>query len=763
MDFQDEQEAIAEAIRLSLLEAETNGNGSQEQITPTIGRSRTNSNTGSPSRQRRRPPQPQPYTPPAVNRGGSIIDLTDDLESDHEDLNWARLAPRDQPQPQRAGPSQPALILDDDDEDDEDDDIDYLQQQQEEEDEDLKKALAISLEYAQTMEASVPAKASSSKPPETSTSTLDQTPALTASSSLNSILGISRAEMERQRQERLQKRGSSDSVSATSTSSLTENKKDIHHSVDILEPPRKVPKTVMYSRDRDVSPIIAVSPPAVSSSFASKAASPGLGPGSTLASAASSSSSSTHPKPMSPSSLPSSQGTGKFANFVEAVKEFSKQATSRTKQISASPSKITASNISAPLSYTVSRRAPTTPASPPTPTSASSSSSSSSTPSSSSTTSSTTSYPLRYRRATFFNTLIKGKKQDQHSIQFGDLVDTNHITKAVLTTFQLDPNWLEKYLPPRISQCRFVHWYKEHREQPGFHRVSQNVVEVHPPLNGMGTFHPKLMLLFYKGFCRVVVSSANLVDYDWEKLVNTVFVQDFPINPAGPVDDPEKLGEFGCDLHNYLKVMTAPDQVLRVLLSIDFSSAKTSSLGKLTLPFLTDLDRASKGLEPRVRSRTDVQERRPSIKVIFPTERSVRASKLGEMGAGTICFQQQYWTEPSYPRSVMHDFECVGEMRGSLMHTKAFNKKTIPPPTTTTTKGGKKGAVFIQPKPINDLQISMRNWELGILYPIETEEELESYYGTNNGNTDQSFFGPMPVPYKRPIRPYVAEDTPWFR
>lgn len=60
----------------------------------------------------------------------------------------------------------------------------------------------------------------------------------------------------------------------------------------------------------------------------------------------------------------------------------------------------------------------------------------------------------------------------------------------------------------------------------------------------------------------------------------------------------------------------------------------------------------------------------PSIKVIFPTERNVLASRNGEMGAGTVCFQQQYWRDPMYPRSVMHDFECVGEMKGSLMHTK---------------------------------------------------------------------------------------------
>lgn len=37
------------------------------------------------------------------------------------------------------------------------------------------------------------------------------------------------------------------------------------------------------------------------------------------------------------------------------------------------------------------------------------------------------------------------------------------------------------------------------------------MTELHPPLTGYGSFHPKMMLLFYVNFCRVVVSSANLV------------------------------------------------------------------------------------------------------------------------------------------------------------------------------------------------------------------------------------------------------------
>lgn len=71
----------------------------------------------------------------------------------------------------------------------------------------------------------------------------------------------------------------------------------------------------------------------------------------------------------------------------------------------------------------------------------------------------------------------------------------------------------------------------------------------------------------------------------------------------------------------------------------------------------------------------------PSIKVVFPTERTVQASRNGEMGAGTVCFQDQYWKEASFPRPVLHDFECAGAMRGSLMHAKLILARR----TTTNT------------------------------------------------------------------------------
>lgn len=65
----------------------------------------------------------------------------------------------------------------------------------------------------------------------------------------------------------------------------------------------------------------------------------------------------------------------------------------------------------------------------------------------------------------------------------------------------------------------------------------------------------------------------------------------------------------------------------------------------------------------------------------------------------------------------------------------------------------------------------MRNYELGVVYIIETEEEMQAMaeYAKATGadqasdGSIQSFFGPLPVPYRRPLRAYGARDEPWTR
>ncbi|KAF9426446.1 hypothetical protein BGZ94_006512 [Podila epigama] len=466
-------------------------------------------------------------------------------------------------------------------------------------------------------------------------------------------------------------------------------------------------------------------------------------------------------------------------------------------------------------------------------------------------------YPIQYTEATFKNTYIQGTVKGPNTVRIDDLIDREFIQKAVMTSFQLDSFWLEKYLPRTVPQLLVTHWSSKMGESPGF-RTTGKVTELHPPLTGYGSFHPKLMLLFYASFCRVVIGSANLVPHDWSEMVNTLYVQDFPMLPTR-VSNPTELGSFGSTLYNFLEVMTIPTKILRVVECIDFSSAKvhliptvqgshpvfadhaygiarfakvmeavnprrqpwmmeyqTSSIGRLTLKFLTEFDNAARGLPVRTRSRLDPEELMPPIKIIFPTERTVQESRNGEMGAGTICFQEHFWKEPSFPKPVLHDFECVAGMKGSLMHSKVClarprpNAADIVGVTTTQSgnsstsaastsnvapagwfyvgsanftesawgtisqkkKAGKKPS-YVEitsdsvPTPASELglMISMRNWELGVIHVMDHPHDMEALQQKRSAK-DRSeginFFGPLAVPFKRPVRQYTSRDKPWF-
>ncbi|KAG0091138.1 hypothetical protein BGZ92_001372, partial [Podila epicladia] len=61
-------------------------------------------------------------------------------------------------------------------------------------------------------------------------------------------------------------------------------------------------------------------------------------------------------------------------------------------------------------------------------------------------------YPIQYTEATFKNTYIKGSLKGPNTVRINDLIDREYIQKAVLTAFQMDPVWLERYLPRTVPQ-----------------------------------------------------------------------------------------------------------------------------------------------------------------------------------------------------------------------------------------------------------------------------------------------------------------------
>ncbi|KAJ3043500.1 hypothetical protein HDV00_004889 [Rhizophlyctis rosea] len=335
-------------------------------------------------------------------------------------------------------------------------------------------------------------------------------------------------------------------------------------------------------------------------------------------------------------------------------------------------------------------------------------------------------------------------------VRFEDIVKKTHLQKALFSAFQIDDDWLFSKLPSGIREGRSNVKICIARMKPDvlpvgtmshFDSMVPGVMHVFPPM-GSGTFgcmHSKIMLLWYPGFLRVVVTSANLMDYDWELLENVVFYQDFP--PAPPTKPSgETLGPFGDDLLALLEKMKVPPSVRNRVGEFNFGLARarlvcsipgtykggeafqyghlalgrvvkpivecsgfdgdvegallyyqTSSLGSLTPKWMTEFHRSACGLGPSeavkssrstsklkpngassnlVKTNTGEVEGVPKFRVLFPSERHVRASRLGVDGAGTISFGRRYWMGEKFPRGVMREL-VLGRERG-LAHSKVM-------------------------------------------------------------------------------------------
>lgn len=76
--------------------------------------------------------------------------------------------------------------------------------------------------------------------------------------------------------------------------------------------------------------------------------------------------------------------------------------------------------------------------------------------------SSSAGYHAKYHTATFRNTHITGTVLGKWDVRFEDLVNRNHLTKAILTTMDLEEEWLNAYIPHSIPQCRVKTWKSKH-------------------------------------------------------------------------------------------------------------------------------------------------------------------------------------------------------------------------------------------------------------------------------------------------------------
>ncbi|KAK2867832.1 hypothetical protein FQN49_003430 [Arthroderma sp. PD_2] len=354
-----------------------------------------------------------------------------------------------------------------------------------------------------------------------------------------------------------------------------------------------------------------------------------------------------------------------------------------------------------------------------------------------------------------------------------------------------------------------------------------------PSMEGeINCMHSKLMLLFHPTYLRIVVPTANLDPYDWgEKgglLENMVFLIDLPRKQDSEAESDETT-TFRDELVYFLKASNMNEKIIDKMLQFDFGkTAKyafihtiggshidshertghcglgtavkslglqvsrplkldyvASSIGSLTSNFMRNLylaaqgDDGSKQLSTRAgkasskasnAASADTEEWRDRINVYFPSRETVRESRGGVSGAGTLCFMSKWYNSASFPRHVMRNNRSVRE--GVLMHSKILFVRPEGDPIKRPDDSLCRGWAYVGSANLSEsawgrlvidrktkqAKLNCRNWECGVLVPVEASDTAR----TPGGELDTVFGDTVPVPMQVPGDEYADGEQPWF-
>ncbi|PLB49439.1 putative tyrosyl-DNA phosphodiesterase [Aspergillus steynii IBT 23096] len=264
-------------------------------------------------------------------------------------------------------------------------------------------------------------------------------------------------------------------------------------------------------------------------------------------------------------------------------------------------------------------------------------------------------------------------------------------------------------------------------------------------------------------------------------------------------------------------------------LNIDFV---TSSLGSLTHEFLRSLYLAAQGddgsteltlrnaksfpaknfTDPtKLIQKNTAEECKDRIRVYYPSQEVIKASRGGPQNAGTICFSSKWYEGPKFPRQVLRD--CESKRFGLLMHNKLlYVRPDEPIPMKDDTECRAWAYVgsanlsesawgrLVQDRSTKQPKLNCRNWECGVLVPIIHKKQDRNAAATESaGQKDETgidpdetssessskmdkeesketgppvdfesstsldvFKGCVPVPMELPGARYGADRKPWY-
>ncbi|PVH85495.1 phospholipase D/nuclease [Cadophora sp. DSE1049] len=185
---------------------------------------------------------------------------------------------------------------------------------------------------------------------------------------------------------------------------------------------------------------------------------------------------------------------------------------------------------------------------------------------------------IQYPDGIVKKTWVKGVPRLGDDIKIEEVLQKDDLKLAVLSAFQVEPEWVESKLDPK-TKVIWVLQAKTAAEKQNIRSMApSNYHFCFPSMEGnINCMHSKLQLLSYSTHLRVVIPSANLTSYDWGEtgvMENICFLIDLPrIPPGGPATESTHFAE---EFFFFLGAMSLDHGTINSLRNFDFS--RTSNM-----------------------------------------------------------------------------------------------------------------------------------------------------------------------------------------
>ncbi|RDW70203.1 hypothetical protein BP5796_08600 [Coleophoma crateriformis] len=368
-------------------------------------------------------------------------------------------------------------------------------------------------------------------------------------------------------------------------------------------------------------------------------------------------------------------------------------------------------------------------------------------------------------------------------IKIEEVLQKNDLQLAVLSSFQIDSDWIMN----KLNHDTKVIWILQAKDEAegeagGIMENTVFLIDLPRLPNGKETYEKDITpfgreLLYFLTTLGLDQGTINSIKrFDFSRTADIAFVH----SAGGIHADFKREGYCGLGLAVRELGLTT-DRPLK----IDFLA---SSLGSLNDSFIRCLYLAAQGDDglKEFASRNKGKKAASSeslsgkdittnFRIYFPTKNTVVNSKGGRHSGGTICLQRKWYEAATFPRSLLVD--CKGKRPGILIHSKIMFVRGGPRPwayigsaNCSESAWGKltKDKMSSGPKHIN-----CRNWECGVILPVGSKFTaipnhggavslaLQQHEGEQGFPSMDIFDGNIPVPMEVPGETYGAQE-PWY-